>query len=85
MVLKPLPTHLFARCHEISCFFLDGVPYGCSVFQIDSFFMDTIVEVFILESLGKIDILNNTDVYNILIYTETNVCSYELLSQCPVL
>ena len=47
--------------------------------------LNTKVEVFILESLGKIDILNNTDVYNILIYTETNVCSYELLSQCPVL
>ena len=26
--MKQLPTHLFARCHEISCFvFFDGVPY----------------------------------------------------------
>ena len=72
-----IPIYLHVRVQFLS--------YGCSVFQIDAFFMDTIVEVFILESLGKIDILNNTDLYNILIYTETNVCSYELLSQCPVL
>ena len=36
LVLKQLPTHLFERCHEISCFFLDGVPYwGSEVFQVN--------------------------------------------------